>query len=71
MGLHSSPRTAAYKAMGAIRGDALPPAGPPAPPKSPPKLLCTHQQVDAARDAQADSAQDGGEEETSGDGQAA
>lgn len=42
----------------------------PAPQNPPPKPLWTHQQVDAAGDAQADGAQDGGEEETGGDSQA-
>lgn len=39
-------------------------------PPKPPKAPSTHQQVDAAGDAQADGAQDGGEEETGRDSQA-
>lgn len=73
MGLHSSPRTAACEGRGGVRGRGgfPPPGGPPAPPqKCPPKPLCAHQQVDAAGDGQADGAQDGGEKETGGDGQA-
>lgn len=68
MGRHSSPRTAACRAgrgQGAVSGETLSfnPITTPCSPRA------AHQQVDATGNAQTDSAQDGGKQEASRDGQ--